>query len=285
MSKRALGKGLEALIREDVMQERGSLVEVPIERIKANDDQPRKTFNQEALKELSESIKQQGILQPIIAEKRDDEYLIVAGERRYRAAKLAGLPTIPVIVSTYSDSDRLLISLVENIQREDLNPIEEAEALASLLTGSAMNQDKLAKMIGKSRSSVANSLRLLNLTEDMRASLENGNLSPGHARAVLSLDTREQRETLFRQIISERISVREAENRASRINRPNKPKSASQVNSQGADPDLMEVEQRLIEVLGTKVKVRGSAQKGMLEISFYSEDDLNRLYQLIVGEE
>lgn len=215
MSKRRLGKGIDALLQGrplDQLQQMTSIVMVGIDDISPNPDQPRKRFSEASLAELADSIRERGIIQPILAEDTGDgTYVIVAGERRYRAAKLAGLTEVPVIAQELTEEEMLEVALVENIQREDLNPIDEARALQSALDQSGATQDQLAKRLGKSRSAIANSLRLLRLDDDMQDALSDGTMTPGHARALLALTGKADRRRLFERIRDEGLSVREVE--------------------------------------------------------------------------
>lgn len=289
MSKRALGKGLDALISTEKPTEQaggsGSLKTVAVDRIDPAPDQPRKHFDTERLEELAESIKRQGIIQPIVVEAVGDRFSIVAGERRYRAAKLAGLAEVPIVIAKYGSEKRLLVSLIENLQREDLDPIEEAEAYRKLIEQTNLNQDALAEQIGKNRATVANSLRLLNLPDDMKNSVRSGDISAGHARALLSIVDETERTRVFARIVKEGLSVREAEELARRQpGSRNEVQKARKSRTTNTSPDVQRVEQRFIEALGTKVRVKGSLTRGTLEISYFSKEDLERLYGLIVEE-
>ncbi|MDR0403011.1 MAG: ParB/RepB/Spo0J family partition protein [Treponema sp.] len=267
----------------------GREIFIPIDRIRANPGQPRKRFDEEELAELAASIKQHGVVQPIIVDKLEENgYLIVAGERRCRAAKLAGLGEVPAVVRNYSSEKRLEIALVENIHRQDLNPIEEAAAYKQIMETSGLSQDEAASRVGKNRSTVANALRLLKLPGYMRESLEDGSLSAGHARAILSVSGPAGQEKLYREIIAGGLSVRAAENRASELGGQGsggarKAGGSGKKAAAARDPQLRAIENRLIEKLGTKVSVSGTLKKGRVEIEFYSMDDLDRLYGLLGG--
>lgn len=286
MSKRpALGKGMSALISgadiDNDSDDRTYVIDVAIDKISGNPDQPRKTFDPHSLKELSESIKEKGIIQPILVEKSGGSYIIIAGERRYRASKLAGLTEIPVIVKDFSENEKLEIALIENIQREDLNPVEEAIAYHDLMDRGNINQEEVAAKVGKNRSTVANSLRLLKLPENIQTTLAKGAISAGHARAILSLDTEEQMEDLHKRIITYGLSVREAEAFAS-----GRPKTSGRSAKKGkaakpTDPQLKSIEEKFIDIFGTKVNISGSLEKGKIEISYYSMDDLDRLLDIV----
>ncbi len=284
MSKHALGKGLESLIAQGP-DERDGVLDLPLEEIDPNVDQPRKNFESQPLQELADSIREKGIIQPIVVERLGARYQIVAGERRYRAAKMAGLEKVPALVRHLTPDERLQISLIENIQREDLNPIEEAAAYEALIKQTGRRQEELAQQVGKSRSAVTNSLRLLKLPQQYRDSLADGKLSPGHARAILAVTNPADQEVLFVRIIEDGLSVRGAEDLADRLNKgsrgvsPQPPKSGK-----ASPPDVQNVEQRLIESLGTKVKLNGSLAKGRIEISYFSKEDLERLFDLLAGK-
>ena len=285
MSKRALGRGIDALIlggSEENPAGESVITSVAIDQLAPGEGQPRKTFNEESLNELADSIRSQGILQPILVERVGERYEIVAGERRYRAAQLAGLKEVPVVVKQFSRDQRLQIALVENIQREDLTPIEEAEAYRTLMNSLKVGQEELATRLGKKRSTVANSLRLLNLSEEMQQAVADGRMSAGHARAILSLQNPSDRDHLFMRILEEGISVREAEAAAEALGRG---KRAEKPKAKGArsqvQPELAELEQRLIDRIGSKVVVRGDLERGKIEITYFSRDDLERIFGLL----
>lgn len=285
--KYGLGRGLDALLEspsEDPppQSEAASVVMVSLDFLKPNPRQPRKDFDVESLKELADSIREHGLIQPVIAERAGSEsYFVIAGERRVRAARLAGLSEIPVIVREVSDQGRLALALIENIQREDLNPLEEAEAYAELMRLEGLSQEEAAERVGKSRPAVANALRLLKLPADMRAALERGSMTAGHARALLSVVNPADRQELFRRIESEHLSVRECESLSASLNggKGKAPHEASKKRKRAAaiDPDLLALQERLIEMLGTKVSIRGNVSKGAIEISYFSQEDLGRL--------
>ena len=292
MSKKALGKGIGALFKDinvnqpDTSGENISgkdvIITVPVDNVRANPDQPRKDFPEKSLQELADSIKEKGVIQPLIVNKdKDNVYSIIAGERRYRASRKAGLKEIPVIVREYSKEEKLEIALIENIQREDLSPLEEAMAYKHLMEILELNQEDIAKRVGKNRSTVANSLRLLKLPEFMHPALHDGRMSPGHARAILSVNNNTDRQKLYNKVVNEQISVREAEAAASLLNNREiqGKKNKKEVHLQ-RDPNLMEIEQRLIDNLGTKVKIIGDLKNGKIEISYYSMDDLDRVISI-----
>jgi ParB family chromosome partitioning protein len=257
-------------------------VQLPVGKLVPNPGQPRKNFDETELNELASSIKTYGIIQPIIAANAGDgTYIIIAGERRTRAAKLAGLTTVPAIIRDYTDQKKLEISLVENIQRTDLNPIEEAAAYKNLMDFSNLSQDELAMRMGKNRSTVANSLRLLKLPVEIQKSIEGGKLSSGHARALLSVTDANARDKLYRELLAGDISVRETEKKASALN-TEKPKG-KQTAKKGKDrpPEVDAMEEKFIGKLGTKVVIDGDINKGRILIDYYSMEDLERLYEIL----
>lgn len=298
--KHGLGKGISSLMddysfesvfkpsdgAEGTEIDGGRLMLLEINRVHPNPHQPRKQFDQETLDELAESIKTQGILQPLLVEKiSDDDYAIIAGERRYRAALSVGLEKVPVIVKKFSDMQRLEVSLIENIQRENLNPIEEAKAYLFLLEQAGIRQDELAERVGKKRSTIANSIRLLQLPHEMQESLLHGEFTAGHARAILSVVNPADQQYLFHKIIGEELSVRKAEKLAGDLNKGKRAASSSQQHPYRERPiDLVVLEQKLLEACGTKVQLKGTLQKGKIEISYHSMDDLERLYRLLSQE-
>ena len=287
MSKRALGKGIDALLGDDEKSDVSGVSEVPLSALKPNPHQPRTEFDQATLTELAESIRAKGVLQPVLVEAgRDGSYLIVAGERRVRAAKIAGLQRIPVIVRQFSDQEKLEIALIENVQRDDLTPIEEALAYRRLMEVGTLSQEQIAQRVGKDRSTVANALRLLRLPPEVQEALNRKEISAGHARALLTLANPNDLRTLLRRILDRGISVRESENLAAAMNRGKKGKNLRSAESAPSDrrdgePELREIEQRLIEKLGTKVVMRGSLEKGTIEIDYFSSSDLDRLIDLL----
>jgi ParB family chromosome partitioning protein len=283
-----LGKGLGALIPENDLESvpgGDGVRTMPLSRLKPNPDQPRRSFPEESLAELAGSLRTHGLIQPILVEETGDgTFLIVAGERRFRAAALAGLSEVPVIVRPSSPEKRLEIALIENVQREDLNPVEEAEAYRSLMSMGGRSQEEVADVVGKSRSAVANSLRLLKLPESVLASLRSGDLSAGHAKALLSVVDPARRDILFARIVAEGISVREAEAGAQELNAPRggAPREAGRP-PKPKEPEIREVEERLIEALGTKVSVKGDGKKGTIAIEYYSLEDLERILDVLAG--
>ncbi len=292
MSKqRALGKGIGALIAAGAEEKKdpAGVAELPLAALSPNPQQPRREFAESSLAELAESIRVRGVLQPVLVEQGGEgAYTIIAGERRVRAARLAGLQKIPAIVRQFSSAERLEIALIENIQREDLTPIEEALAYKRLMETAGLSQEEVASQVGKDRSTVANSLRLLKLPQEMQEALDKGEMSPGHARAVLAVVSPAGQESLFRRIVAEGLSVREAEQIGSGMNRGKKAggKGGGRHSDTGErkEPEVREIEERLIERLGTKVEIKGTAARGRIEISYFSSDDLERVSDLLKGE-
>jgi len=263
------------------------VIQLPIEELVPNPGQPRKNFDETELNELADSIKNYGIIQPVIAANAGDgTYIIIAGERRTRAAKLAGLSAVPVIVRDYTDQKRLEISLIENIQRSDLNPMEEAAAYKNLMDFSNLSQDELAARMGKNRSTVANALRLLKLPIEIQKSVEEGKVSSGHARALLSVTETRARDKLYRELLSNEISVREAEKKAAALNaeKPGgKTKSGAGSKSSKRPPEVDAMQEKFISMLGTKVVIDGDMNKGRILIDYFSMEDLDRLYEILCG--
>ncbi|MCL2186625.1 MAG: ParB/RepB/Spo0J family partition protein [Treponema sp.] len=254
-----------------------------VDKLVPNPGQPRKNFDKTELQELADSIKTFGIIQPIIAANAGDgTYIIIAGERRTRAAKLAGLAEVPVIIRDYTDQKRLEVSLIENIQRTDLNPIEEAAAYKNLMDFSGISQDELAARMGKNRSTVANALRLLKLPVEMQKSVEEGKVSSGHARALLSVANVKARDNLYREILDSDVSVREAEKRAAVLNESGDiKKTAKKVKNRL--PDVVAMEEKLISTLGTKAAIIGDLNKGRISIEYFSMDELDKIYKILIG--
>jgi len=263
------------------------IVQLPAEMLVPNPGQPRKNFDETELQELADSIKTFGVIQPVIAANAGDgTYIIIAGERRTRAARLAGLETVPAIIRDYTDQKRLEISLIENIQRTDLNPIEEAAAYKNLMDFSNISQEELAARMGKNRSTVANALRLLKLPVEVQKNIEEGNVSPGHARALLSVTDTKARDTLYREILASDVSVREAEKRAAAINEQKsggKKKNPKTGKGKKHPPEIDAMTEKFITKLGTKVVIEGDLNKGRIHIDYYSMEDLERLYEILGG--
>jgi len=275
MIKKGLGKGLGALIDDSSNDEKG-IIELKINEIEPNKGQPRKYFDDEKLTQLAESIKQHGIVQPIIVKNEDGVYRIVAGERRWRAARIAGLTKVPVVMKELSNKQVMEIALIENIQREDLNPIEEAEAFEKLIKEYNMTQDEVAGIVGKSRSAIANTIRLLNLNNNIKNYLINGSLSPGHARAILSIEDEEIQENIAEEIIQNNLNVRDTEKLVKKyLSKKNEKKENNK------DENYDEIEEKLKNILGTKVKIVGKNKKGKIMIEYYSLEELERIIEMV----
>ena len=275
--KMALGKGLGALIPgiEKEEEAKQDFFYCDIDLIRPNRFQPRATFSEEDLQELADSIKTQGVLQPLLVRKDDAGYELIAGERRLRASKRAGLTQVPVVIKRVTDDKLLEMSLVENIQRENLNPIEEAEAYHRLISQLDLTQDQASARVGKSRSAVANFLRLRQLPDQIKASITDGTLSMGHARALLGAETSAQQLAAWRAVVSKKLSVRETENLVRRLKSEKKKPKASLNRSEQIY--LTSLAEDLSRHLGTKTLIKKDGQKGKVEIEFYSNDDLERL--------
>ena len=284
MASRGLGKGLDALIPSgDTVSSNTKQAEtiVKITKVEPNREQPRKNFDEDALQELADSIKQFGLLQPILVQDRKDYYEIIAGERRWRAAKLAGLKEVPVIIRNYSNQEIVEISLIENIQREDLNPIEEALAYKRLLEEFNLKQDEVAERVSKSRTTVTNSMRLLKLCDGVQQMIIDDMLSTGHARALIPIEDADEQLRLAQRIFDEKLSVREVEKIVKAILNPEKKENKEDQTSQSIQYIYQEIENKLKERLSRKVQItsKGKNGAGKIEIEFYSNDDLDRLIE------
>ncbi|MEW9097171.1 MAG: ParB/RepB/Spo0J family partition protein [Clostridiaceae bacterium] len=280
--KFGLGKGLGALIPEEIENDINDMNdiknEISIDLVLPNDGQPRKRFDEEKILLLSESIKEHGIIQPIIVNKENNKYIIIAGERRWRAAKLAGLRKIPVIIMDTSDKNILEISLIENIQRQDLNPIEEANAYKKLIDDYDLTQEELSKRIGKSRTAITNCLRLLNLDTRVQDYLIDGVISEGHGRPLLSINDNDLQYSIAQIIIDENLSVRETEKLIKSF--ANK-KEEKDKDSNKFNPYYNDIKNKLEDLFGTKVFINNKKNKGKIEIEYYSEDDLQRILEIL----
>ena len=294
---KGLGKGLDALIQdkkvtkpaktedmalseEKQVSGSGELM-VKINMVEPNRDQPRKNFEEDALLELADSIKQMGVLQPLLVRKRKDYYEIIAGERRWRAAKMAGLKEVPVIIKDYTEQEIVEIALIENIQRENLNPIEEAMAYKKLLEEFHLKQDEVAERVSKSRTAVTNSMRLLKLNEKVQQMIIDDMITTGHARALLAIDDQEQQYILANKIFDEKLSVRETEKLIKDIKNPKKEKVKKPVENAFLYQDLAD---KMKEVMGTKVSISSKGNgKGKIEIEYYSDKELERMFDMIMS--
>ncbi len=280
MNKHGLGRGLDALIPTE-QEGIETIQEINIDEIVVNNKQPRKDFDEEKLEELAASMEQHGVLQPVILRKVGRGYELVAGERRWRAAAKAGIKKIPAVVKELSDGDVLEIALIENLQREDLNPIEEASAYKQLMDEFGLTQEELAKRVGKSRSQIANTLRLLNLEEEILKFIFEGKLTAGHARALLSIEDKKLRYGLAKKISNEGLSVRQAEQLAQNLLQKKEKKSSRQT---AISPIMSDIAEKLQQSLGTKVRIRGSEKRGKIEIEFYSSEELERILEVIAEQ-
>ena len=318
MAKRGLGKGLGAFFGDEVAKEENlsvpksekkeqplkeeadndskksvekviveKIVEKPVEQkikislIEPNSSQPRKKFDEESLKELADSIKAYGVLQPLLVQKKDSHFEIIAGERRWRAAKLAGLTEVPVVIREYDKQQTMEIALIENVQRDDLNPIEEAQAYQRLIQEFSLTQEEIAARVYKNRATITNSMRLLKLDKRVQQMLIDGQISSGHARALLGLEDGESQYQVGRKIIQENLSVRDVEKLVKLMNRPEKEKKQKET---GPDVNLIyrQIEEKLKTIMGTKVVInRKDKNKGRIEIEYYSQEELDRLIELM----
>ena len=289
---RGLGKGLDSLIPaaapkenpvKTAAKDENSVQEtlVKITKVEPNREQPRKNFDEDALQELADSIKQFGLLQPILVQDRKTYYEIIAGERRWRAAKLAGLKEVPVIIRDYTEQEIVEISLIENIQREDLNPIEEAQAYKRLLTEFNLKQDEVAERVSESRTAVTNSMRLLKLCDEVQQMIIDDMISTGHARALITIEDPEQQYTIAQRVFDEKLSVRDVEKLVKDFNKPQKAKKEA-VEDKSLDIIYQDVEEKLKQSLGTKVSIASKGNgAGKLEIEFYTHDDLDKIIELL----
>ena len=288
LGRKGLGKGLDALLGEYVASPSEGVHQIDVDLIDINTDQPRKDFDRERLEDLRDSIELHGVVQPIIVRRVGDRYTIVAGERRFRASRMANLRTVPAIIRDFSDSEVMEVALIENIQRENLNPIEVASAIDLLVKQHDLTHDEVARRIGKSRPAVTNTLRLLTLPSSVQDKLRSGKLQMGHARALAAIKDDAEIERLADRAASQGWSVRETEKRASAANEPkqgNKPKKNTKPAKSTLSPDTLTALDALQQRLGTRVVIDGTEQKGTLSISYHSLDELNAIYALLMAEE
>ncbi len=290
MAARGLGKGLDSLIPNSVGEKKGKELNniaekvpntvVKITKIEPNREQPRKNFDEDALQELADSIKQYGLLQPILVQDKKDHYEIIAGERRWRASKLAGLKEVPVIIKDYTEQEIVEISLIENIQRQDLNPIEEAQAYKKLLEEFHLKQDEVAERVSKSRTAITNSIRLLKLCDEVQQMLIDEMITTGHARALLAVDDKETQYTIAQKVFDEKLNVRDVEKLVKNLNKPVKVKEKKE--DQTLEAIYNDISEKLKQKLSTKVTVSSKGKgAGKIEIEFYSHEDLDRLLEMI----
>jgi ParB family chromosome partitioning protein len=281
VAKRRLGRGLDALIPAATKQ---SMVEsVPIDQIDPNPRQPRRDFDMDALAGLAQSIKEHGVVQPLLVRRSGERYELVAGERRLRAAEMAGLTEVSVVVGEFDDRQAMEICLIENLQREDLNPIEEALAIQRLRSEFGLTQDELSSRLGKSRPAIANSLRLLSLEDEIQESVSRETITAGHARALLSIEDRDRRLKLFHDVVERGLSVRQTEELVKQILAGEETANVSRETKLKPvkDPNIAQVEDALRRILGTKVEIRDKRGRGRIQIEYYSLDDLDRILEVL----
>ena len=284
MSKKfGLGKGLEALIseNEENINESGNKLFIPLNKIKNNAEQPRKSFDNEKIAELAESIKNHGIIQPLILMKENDDYVIIAGERRWRAAKMVGLKEVPAIIMDVTDKEVLELSLIENIQRQDLNPIEEALAYKKLIDNFNFTQEELSKRIGKSRTAITNCMRLMNLDDRVKEYIIQGVLSEGHGRALLAIDDGDLQYAIAQKVIDESLSVRELERLIKKVYAIDQKKKNSDDKVDDNNIYYKNIEEKIQSYFGTKINLSYKKDKGKIEIEYYSEEDLQRILDMM----
>lgn len=284
MERKALGKGLNALFRSNPLEAetaRAEVMQVPLDRIRPNPYQPRGEMNLDQLQELADSIRAHGVLQPLVVRRHEEGFQLVAGERRFRASHVAGLREVPVIVRECSNREMLELALIENIQREDINPIDAAIAFRKLIDEFGLTQEEVATRVGKSRPAVANTLRLLNLPQTIRERVSSGDLSEGHARALLSLEAQpETQSALMEQILADHLTVRDTERLARRA-LEQQPKPERERTPR--DPHLASLEERLQRHFGTRVSISGAANKGAIRIEFYDQEQFERILELLAA--
>ena len=288
--KRGLGKGLDSMIPKKIVTEKKESKKenvsretlIKISEIEPNREQPRRNFNEDSLQELAESIKQHGVIQPLILQKKDTYYEIIAGERRWRAARTAGLKEIPAIIKEYSSQEVIEIALIENIQREDLNPIEEASAYKKLITEFHLKQDELAERVSKSRTTITNAIRLLKLAPEIQEMLIDERLSSGHARALLPIEDKEKQVAIAHKVFDEHLSVRETEKLVRNLLKETPDKTEKK--QEEKDIFYRDLEEKIKSIIGTKVSIqKKSKKKGKIEIEYYSPEELERIMELLMS--
>lgn len=280
MNKRGLGKGLKALLA-DAVEEDNPLKEIRVGDLQPNPYQPRQVFSQESIEELAASIKEHGLIQPVIVVQRENKYLLVAGERRWRAAKTINLETIPAVVKSLDDRQLMEIALIENLQREDLNPLETALAYQRLLEEFALTQEELGDRVGKSRVAITNTLRMLKLPQEIQKLLADGTISGGHAKALLGLKKSEEQIALANRIMTDGLSVRQTEEIVKNWEKVS-PVTQKKIEKKERNLDLIEIEDKLKNILGTKVAISYGKKKGKIEIEYYSPEDLERIIECLL---
>ncbi len=278
-----LGRGLSSLIPEISSEDlKKDILNIQLDKIYPNQEQPRRVFDEEKIQILSESIKNYGVLQPIVLKPKDDEYMIIAGERRYRASKMAGKKEIPAVIKDIPMRDIMEIALIENLQREDLSPIEEAKAYKSLLNHYEITQEDISEAVGKSRPHITNTLRLLNLNEEVLDLIDIGEITAGHGKALLRLHDEELQKSMAQKVIEEELSVRVTENLVKKIVEGNDKELATKKNK---DIFIVDMEGKLTSLFGTKVNISKGKKKGKIEIEYYNEDDLNNIISMLIEED
>lgn len=280
MEKKVLGRGIGALIPTESLEKHEGITFLKAEQIRPNPYQPREDFDAQSLEELTQSIKEKGLIQPILVRRRGDVYELIAGERRFRAANLLHINEIPAIVKDVNDEESLEFSLIENIQRQALNPIEEARAFQYLIDKFAVTQEKISEVIGKSRVSITNTLRLLKLPKEIQDEIKRGKISFSHGRALLEIEDVNQQRRLAQEIVSNDLSVRELENLI-KSHRPKKIKHRVSQDKLKPDPYLVLREEALQQILGTRVKIKRNRKRGFIQIEFYSSEDLERILNIL----
>jgi len=281
MTKRVLGRGLDALIPQSPERAQGredEILHVPLARLDLNPEQPRKAADPEGIDELARSIEEYGILEPVIVKRESDRFVLIAGERRVTAAKRAGLETVPAIVKSLNDRDMLAVALIENIQRENLNPVDEALAYQRLRDGFTLTQEEIARRVGKSRVAVANALRLLQLDAPMLQDVSRGTLTAGHARALLAVDDETARRALWERIKADKLSVRDSE-REAQSSTPKRTGAKKPAARRRTNPQIAHLEEQLRQVLGTQVRILPKGEAGRIEVAYYTAADLERLLE------
>lgn len=290
---KGLGKGLDSMIPKKVPDTKKTTKKetenvsretlIKINEIEPNREQPRRNFNEDALQELADSIKQYGVLQPLLLQKKDKYYEIIAGERRWRAARMAGVKEVPAIIKEYSSQEIIEIALIENIQREDLNPIEEAMAYQRLITEFKLKQDELAERVAKSRTAITNSMRLLKLCPKVQEMLIEEMLSSGHARALIPIEDKQQQELVAQEVFDKKLSVRETESLVKKLLKEEPEKKVKEKNAT-EDVIYKDIEEKIKSIIGTKVSIqKKSKKKGKIEIEYYSPEDLDRILDLLMS--
>jgi ParB family chromosome partitioning protein len=280
MERKALGKGISALIPEKETSPQEKTLRVRVDQIRPNPFQPRENFDHQSMEELTQSIREKGIIQPVLVRRRGDYYELIAGERRFRAAKALNIKEIPILIRDAEDEDSLELSLIENIQRQDLNPIEEARAYQYLIDKFQVTQEKLSEVLGKARTSVANILRLLKLPQEIQEEIRKGRISFAHGRALLELDDQNKQRRLAQEIISKGLSIRELEN----LIKTQRPKVHKQrIKTDTHEPYIAVLEEELQHILATKVRISKRKKRGHIWIEFYSQQDLDRIVHRIRG--